>query len=58
MTNSAKMILALIVLMTSMGASILGLVANEPMTLFGKLLIAGSIMFMGAVLLLVGRTTR
>ena len=58
MTNSAKVVLALIVLMAFMGGSILGLVADEPMTLFGKLLIAGSIMFMGSVLLMVGRATR
>ena len=50
MTNSAKVVLAIIVFMAFMGASILGLVANEPMTQFGKLLIVGSIAFMGVVL--------
>jgi len=58
MANAAKVILTLIVLIASMGGSILGLVAKEPMTLFGKLLIAGSIMFMGAVLVAVGRASR
>jgi FtsH-binding integral membrane protein len=50
MTNSEKVILALIVFIAFMGGNLLGLVANEPMTQFGKLLIVGSITFMGVVL--------